>query len=163
MAECYLVARFPTRAYVMMYAKSVVLIADDDSNDTFFLRRAFQKAGLSPELFEVPDGEKAISYLSGTDEFSDRTKFPLPRLLLLDLKMPKISGFEVLQWLQQQPESLQKINIVVLSSSGLPSDIQKARALGAHDYRVKPGDIDEMISMVKDVADQWLMRPPAHC
>jgi CheY-like chemotaxis protein len=139
-------------------ANLVVLIADDDSNDTFFLRRAFEKAALSPELFEVSDGEKAISYLSGTDEFADRAKFPFPTLLLLDLKMPKLSGFEVLQWLSQQPINQRKPNIVVLSSSGLPSDIQKALALGAQDYRVKPGDIDEMISMVKEVATQRLVR-----
>ncbi len=145
----------------MMDARPVVLIADDDANDTFFLRRAFEKAGLSPELFEVPDGEKAINYLSGTDEFADRAKFPFPSLLLLDLKMPKISGFEVLQWLSGQPAPVRKLNIVVLSSSGLQSDMQKARALGAQDYRVKPGDIDELISIVKDVADQWLMRQPA--
>ncbi len=145
----------------MTDARPVVLIADDDSNDTFFLRRAFEKAGLSPELFEVPDGEKAINYLSGTDEFADRAKFPFPSLLLLDLKMPKISGFEVLQWLSGQPAPVRKLNIVVLSSSGLQSDMQKARALGAQDYRVKPGDIDELISIVKDVADQWLMRQSA--
>ncbi len=145
----------------MTDARPVVLIADDDSNDTFFLRRAFEKAGLSPELFEVPDGEKAINYLSGTDEFADLAKFPFPSLLLLDLKMPKISGFEVLQWLSGQPAPVRKLNIVVLSSSGLQSDMQKARALGAQDYRVKPGDIDELISIVKDVADQWLMRQSA--
>jgi len=101
------------------------------------------------------DGEKAICYLSGSDGFSDRVRFPIPSLLFLDLKMPKVSGFEVLEWLQKH-HGLGTIKVVVLSSSNLPSDMQKARALGAHDYRVKPADIDDMITMVKDIADRWL-------
>jgi CheY-like chemotaxis protein len=93
--------------------------------------------------------------LSGSDSFADRTRFPVPALLFLDLKMPKVSGFEVLEWLQKH-NGLPPIKVVVLSSSNLPGDMQKARALGAHDYRVKPADIDDMIAMVKDVASRWL-------
>jgi CheY-like chemotaxis protein len=138
-----------------MNSQPTVLVADDDANDVFFLRRAFQKAGISCAVLDVPDGEKAINYLSGSDGFGDRLQFPLPSLLFLDLKMPKVSGFEVLEWLQKHDRVL-KTKIVVLSSSNLPSDMQKARMLGAHDYRVKPSDIDDMITMVKDVATRWL-------
>lgn len=138
-----------------MKSQPIVLVADDDANDVFFLRRAFQKAGLACPIVDVPDGEKAINYLSGSDGFSDRSQFPVPSLLFLDLKMPKVSGFEVLEWLQKN-DGLTKLRIVVLSSSNLPSDMQKARLLGAHDYRVKPADIDDMIAMVKDVANRWL-------
>ena len=134
---------------------TAVLIADDDSNDVFFLRRAFQKAGLDHPVLDVPDGERAIHYLSGDENYSDRSKFPLPSLMFLDLKMPKVSGFEVLEWIQTQ-ERLRNLKVVVLSSSGLQSDIQRARNLGADDYRVKPADIDDMISMVKEVASKWL-------
>jgi CheY-like chemotaxis protein len=137
-----------------MSSQPTVLVADDDANDVFFLRRAFQKAGLSCAILEVPDGERAICYLSGSDGFADRSRFPIPSLMLLDLKMPKVSGFEVLEWLQKH--SLAKMKVVVLSSSNLQSDMQKARALGAHDYRVKPADIDDMITMVKDIANLWL-------
>lgn|SRR5690242_4927188 len=138
-----------------MKIQPTVLVADDDANDIFFLRRAFQKAGISCSILDVPDGEKAINYLTGSDGFGDRRQFPLPCLLFLDLKMPKVSGFEVLEWLQKH-DGVLKMKIVVLSSSNLPSDMQKARLLGAHDYRVKPSDIDDMITMVKDIANQWL-------
>jgi len=138
-----------------MSSQPTVLVADDDANDVFFLRRAFQKAGLCCAIIEVSDGERAICYLSGSDGFSDRVRFPIPSLLFLDLKMPKVSGFEVLEWLQRN-HALAKVKVIVLSSSNLPGDMQKARALGAHDYRVKPADIDDMITMVKDVASQWL-------
>lgn len=138
-----------------MKSQPTVLVADDDANDIFFLRRAFQKAGLSCPIVEVPDGEKAINYLAGSDGFSDRVRFPIPNLLFLDLKMPKVSGFEVLEWLQKH-NGIGRMKIIVLSSSNLPGDMQKARLLGAHDYRVKPADIDDMISMVKEVTKQWL-------
>src|SRR6266850_2973587 len=139
----------------MSASSSVVLIADDDSNDVFFLRRAFQKAGLPHPVLDVPDGERAISYLSGAEDYADRSQFPFPSLLFLDLKMPKVSGFEVLEWLRNQ-KNLGDLKVVVLSSSGLPSDIQKAKTLGANDYKVKPADIDDMVTMVKDVAERWL-------
>jgi CheY-like chemotaxis protein len=137
----------------------VVLVADDDGNDVFFLRRAFQKAGLEHQVIDVPDGEKAIHYLCGQEIYSDRSQFPVPSLLFLDLKMPKVSGFEVLEWLNKHGE-MNGLKVVVLSSSGLPADMEKARNLGAHDYRIKPADIDEMISMVQDVANRFLAEAP---
>jgi CheY-like chemotaxis protein len=140
-----------------MTSQPAVLVADDDANDVFFLRRAFQKAGVTCPILDVPDGERAICYLRGSDGFADRNRFPIPSLLFLDLKMPKVSGFEVLEWLQKHHD-LAMMKVVVLSSSNLPSDMQKARALGAHDYRVKPADIDDMITMVKDVVSRWLNR-----
>ena len=121
----------------------------------FFLRRAFQKAGLDHLVLDVPDGERAIHYLSGDEGYADRSQFPIPSLLFLDLKMPKVSGFEVLEWIKNQ-KNLGDLKVVVLSSSGLQSDIQRAQTLGAHDYRVKPADIDDMISMVKELAGKWL-------
>ncbi|HSU53538.1 MAG TPA: response regulator [Candidatus Dormibacteraeota bacterium] len=132
-----------------------ILIADDDANDIFFLRRAFSKAGLSVCVQDVPDGEKAIEYLSGTNSYADRAQFPIPVLLFLDLKMPKINGFEVLEWLRTRSD-LPNLKVVVLSSSGLQNDIQKAQALGAHDYRIKPADLGDMTIMVKEVANRWL-------
>jgi CheY-like chemotaxis protein len=136
-------------------ATSAVLLADDDSNDIFFLRRAFQRAGLANTVMDVSDGEKAIEYLGGQNCYSDRTRYPLPALLLLDLKMPKINGFEVLEWIRTR-DDLRDLKVVVLSSSGLPDDMQKARELGAHDYRVKPADQEDTVAMIKEVAGRWL-------
>jgi len=134
---------------------ATILVADDDPNDVFFLKRAFTKAGHGYRVVDVPDGETAIDYLSGSAAYADRSRFPLPALMLLDLKMPKVNGFEVLAWLQRE-KRLDSLKVVVLSSSGLASDKQKAKSLGAHDYRVKPADIDEMLILVKDLAARWL-------
>jgi len=150
--------RLSLRTLVMdkqLEATGAVLLADDDSNDVFFLRRAFQKAGFASTVFDVPDGEKAIEYLCGENHFSDRTRYPIPALLMLDLKMPKINGFEVLEWLKTRKE-LCGLKVVVLSSSGLAADQQKAKDLGAHEYRVKPADLEDMVNMIKEVAGRWL-------
>jgi CheY-like chemotaxis protein len=136
-----------------------ILIADDDANDIFFLRRAFTKAGLPVSVQDVPDGEKAIEYLSGLNSYADRAQFPLPVLLFLDLKMPKINGFEVLEWLRTRSD-LRNLKVIVLSSSGLQNDIQKAHALGAHDYRIKPADLGDMTEMVREVVNRWLKPTP---
>jgi CheY-like chemotaxis protein len=141
-------------------APGTILMVDDDANDIFFFRRAFLKAGLSYPLLDLPDGEKAIEYFSGSNQYGDRIKFPLPVLLLLDLKMPKVTGYDVLEWLRER-EELAQFKIVVLSSSGLESDITRAKQLGADDYRINPGDIDETISLVKDVTARWLDCPAA--
>jgi CheY-like chemotaxis protein len=132
-----------------------VLVADDDPNDVFFLRRAFKKAGLEYSIFDVRDGTEAVEYLSGSDGYKDRLKYPVPSLLFLDLKMPKMTGFEVLEWLQSHPEYKQ-MPVVVFSSSALDTDKARAVSLGASEYRVKPNDLDELISMVRQVSDTWL-------
>jgi CheY-like chemotaxis protein len=137
---------------------STVLIADDDQNDVFFLRRAFQKSGLSHRLFEVQDGQQAVDYLSGLPPFQDRSQYPLPSLLLLDLKMPKMTGFEVLSWLKTQP-ALQQIPVVVLSGSNQVRDVEQARSLGAAEYHVKPADFDDLLKFVRDLDVKWLATP----
>src|SRR5215213_787293 len=93
-----------------------ILVADDDEQDIFLLRRAFSKAGLSNLILDVHDGEEAIKYLVGNNDFADRTRYPMPALLLLDVKMPKANGFDVLKWLQTRPE-LADMPVVMLSSS----------------------------------------------
>jgi CheY-like chemotaxis protein len=132
-----------------------VLIADDDPNDVFFLRRAFKKAGFDHLIMDVRDGTEVIEYLSGGSVYEDRGKFPLPALVFLDLKMPKMTGFEVLEWLQSKPE-YKNLPVVVFSSSALDTDRAKASLLGASEYRVKPNDLDELILMVKEVSATWL-------
>ena len=138
-----------------MAGHRTILVADDDQNDVFFLRRAFQKSGLVNSMVHVADGQEAIDYLSGEANYNDRKKFPLPALLLLDLKMPKVDGFDVLTWLKSRPD-FNSLPVVVLSSSSREDDIQRARALGADDYRVKPADFDDLLAMAQELAARWL-------
>jgi CheY-like chemotaxis protein len=135
--------------------RKAILVADDSSDDAAILRRAFQRAGLEVPLMFVRDGQEAIDYLSGADGFADRTSHPMPRLLLLDLKMPKMDGFDVLRWLQEQPE-LKRMVVTVLSSSDQPKDVNRAYDLGANSYVVKPSSMDGYSKIVGKLRDYWL-------
>src|SRR5258705_11740209 len=124
----------------------IILVADDDENDVFFLRRAFAKSGLLHTLIHVSDGQKAVEYLLGEGIYADRKSNPFPDLLLLDLKMPKTDGFDVLATLQSLPGL--ELPVVVFSTSALTVDVQMAKKLGALDYVMKPADQDEMLRVV---------------
>ncbi len=130
-------------------------VADDCKEDVFLLVRAFVKAGLAHSIQSVPDGEDAIAYLSGQPPYMDRNQYPLPQLMLLDLKMPKKDGFAVLEWLRSQPQ-LGELPVVVLSSSSLQFDIATAHRLGARDFKTKPIDPGALVNIVKDVCARWL-------
>ncbi len=132
-----------------------ILIADDDENDVFFLRRAFERAGLRPDLFVARDGQEAIDYLGGTSPFANRSRYPFPGLLLLDLKMPRLTGFDVLAWMRDRPEC-KELAVVVLSSSFQEEDIRKARQLGADEYQIKPSDFQALVDLVKDLHARWV-------
>src|SRR5687767_9310996 len=84
--------------------KLAILVAEDDPNDVALLLRAFRKVGTTMPVHVCQDGSEAILYLKGEGQFGDRAKFPLPRILITDLKMPKCNGFELLQWLKDHPE-----------------------------------------------------------
>jgi CheY-like chemotaxis protein len=130
-----------------------ILVADDDENDVFLLRHAFQKAGLRHKLIHLRDGQETIDYLSANA--SSGNGLGKPDLLLLDLKMPLVDGFDVLVWLQ----SLAKENVipvVVFSSSVLASDKQKARELGALDYLAKPTGMEKLTALAQDLHERWL-------
>src|SRR5262245_28825507 len=118
-----------------------VLYAEDEDNDVFLMRRAFERAGVENALQVVGDGTKAIQYLSGAGEFADRRRFPMPCLVLLDLNLPRRSGLEVLKWLREQP-ALQELPVVMLTSSLQDCDIGSAYNLGANGYLVKPPSSD---------------------
>ena len=133
-----------------------VLLAEDDANDVLLIQRAFQKTNIANPLRVVRDGEEALAYLSGQEPYADRDRHPLPMLLLLDLKLPRKSGFEVLQWLRQQ-SSLKRLPVVVLTSSNQNPDINKAFDLGANSYLVKPGGLDSLLELVKNLDMYWLI------
>ena len=137
-----------------MLNNQVILLAEDDPNDVLLIQRAFQKAGLQNSLRVVSDGEEAIRYLGGGGDYSDRTRFPLPFLLLLDLKMPGTNGFEVLQWVRAERD-LKRLLVIVLTSSNLQSDVDRAYELGANSYLVKPVEFKEMVNMIQRFEVYW--------
>ena len=132
-----------------------VLVAEDDPNDVFLLRRAFQKAGVYNAVVVAHNGQEAIDYLNGDGPYRDRSDHPFPALMLLDLKMPLVDGFDVLAWLSQHPPK-HRLPVVVLSSSNQEKDIERAQQMGANDYCVKPQQFEELVEIVKGVRDRWL-------
>jgi CheY-like chemotaxis protein len=138
-----------------MAHSATILVAEDDENDLVILSYAFKQANLPHRLQHVPDGEAAIAYLLGSKPYNDRRKHPLPDLLLLDLKMPKVSGFDVLAWLQTQP-SFGQMPVVVLSGSELEEDKEQCAQLGADGFQTKAGDFRQAVKLVQDIHDRWL-------
>lgn len=140
-----------------MPGEATILWAEDDENDVLLFRRAFEKAGLPHRLIDVSDGREAVDYLAGEPPHDDRTRFPLPDLLVLDLKMPRLGGFEVLAWIQERPE-FKRLPAVVMSSSNQERDIQRARGLGAADYFVKPCGPSALVELLLRLDARWLRR-----
>jgi CheY-like chemotaxis protein len=134
-----------------------ILYAEDDENDVFLLHRAFRQVGIAERLQVVINGQLAIDYLSGTTPYDDRVKYPLPCLVLLDLKMPGKSGLEVLRWMRTHPQ-VGTFPALILTSSNQQSDIASAYQLGANGYLIKPGRPDELTAMVKGIHDYWLIQ-----
>jgi len=132
-----------------------ILFAEDDKNDIFLMRRAFDNAGFLNPLFVVHNGQQAIHYLEGKGDYTPREKYPLPGLLLLDLKMPLMDGFDVLAWLRTQSQ-FDTLPVVVLTSSKLETDVEKSRELGVYDYRVKPHSFEDLVRLLDDVRKCWL-------
>src|ERR1041385_7024631 len=131
-----------------------ILQVDDDPNDVFFLRKAMEKAGVINRIQIAEDGQEAIDYLAGAGKFADRAQFPLPCLVLLDLKLPFVMGLDVLQWIRQSSGSA--LVVVMLSASGEERDIATAYRLGANGFLVKPSEAVKLDEMVKAIRDFWL-------
>jgi CheY-like chemotaxis protein len=134
---------------------SVILYAEDDESDAFLFQHAFKNAGISQRLVVVPGGREAIDYLSGEGAYADRVRHPLPCLALLDLKMPGVSGLEVLKWIRATPRVSTLITLM-LTSSNQDTDIHRAYIQGANGFLVKPGKIEEIEAMVRAIKDYWL-------
>jgi len=118
-------------------------------------RLALNRAHIVFPVQVVRDGQEAVDYLAGQEPFADRVAHPLPSLIVLDLKMPRMTGFDVLDWLNQRAE-LRGIPAVVLSSSSYPQDIQHAVSLGASEYYIKPHSVIELAKLLQTVAGEWL-------
>lgn len=133
-----------------------ILLVEDDPNDVFLIQRAFRKANLANPIQVMKDGEAAVLYLSGQEPYAERDRYPLPMLMLLDLKLPRRSGLEVLEWLKQQPK-LKRLPVVVLTSSREHTDLNRAYDLGANSYLVKPVAFDSLLNMVQTLNQYWLI------
>src|SRR5262249_10256931 len=139
-----------------------VLLAEDDDNDVILLETAFRAADISNPLRVTRDGQDAIDYLSGAGKFSDRIGNPLPCLIILDLKMPRRTGIEVLEWLRGC-QGLKRIPTVFLSSSAHAYDVERAYELGANGFLVKPASVKARADLARAIKSFWLdfNLPPA--
>jgi len=138
---------------------SVVLVVDDEPDDVLLLSRAFLTAALPHQIIHVRNANEAIFYLAGEQKYIDRFRYPLPRLLVVDLTLGKENGLELLNWLEHQP-TLSTIPVVVISGSENPSDRNRALALGADSYRTKPAGLPGWVTIVKDLDSRWLGAHP---
>ena len=141
---------------VMTNPHPIILAVDDDQNDLLFLKAAFKFIGAPADLHTVNGGTDAVAYLNGDGAFADRERHPYPDFMIVDLKMPGIDGFNVLEFLRKKPDSA-VIRAVVLSGSQDSDDIQKAYWLGASGYLVKPSSPIDLRKIVKTLHDFWLL------
>jgi len=130
------------------------LIVEDEENDIYFLKHALQKAGITNPVQVVESGQAAIDYLNGTGKYGDRSLYPLPGMIFLDLKLPQVHGLEVLKWIRERA-SLPPIVIMILTSSSLREDIERAYRLGANSYVVKPSSPEKLVEIVGDLRNWW--------
>ena len=133
----------------------LILLAEDHEDDITLVRSALIKAQIPNLLEVVRDGEQAIAYLKGEGQFADRSRYPLPGLMLLDLNMPRKDGFQVLDWIRRQPE-LRTLRVVVLTGSRDVYDLSRAYRLGAHSFIVKSLDSQTFTELVENIQGYWL-------
>lgn len=139
----------------MRRPRAPILLIEDDQNDVMLVQRAFRRTEVDVDLRVVRDGREAIAYLQGAGPFADREAHPLPSIVLLDLKLPGSSGFEVLAWIRSRP-GLKRLPLVVLTSSREAEDVDRAYDAGASSYLVKPVAFDALQSLLAQLASYWL-------
>ena len=138
-----------------MARSATILLVEDDPNDALVVRRAAQKTLLGIPLMLVANGEEAIHYLKGEGAYADRRAYPFPDIVLLDLDMPLLNGFEVLRWMREQPR-FKRLPVIVLTGSIEDHDANLAYDAGANSYIVKPTDYDQLVETMRNLGDFWL-------
>ena len=136
---------------------AVILIVEDREDDVLLMRKSFEKAGLPNPIKIVRDGEEALAYLSGEGKYASRDEYPLPSLILLDLKLPGMDGFEVLTWIRKQ-QGIRGIPVVVLTSSTQLRDVNRAYELGANSFFVKEFDFQNSVDLTRLLERYWLQK-----
>ena len=147
--------------------QAVILLVEDRPDDVILVKRALMQAGVTNPVHVVGDGEQALAYLDGVGKFADRGNYPLPNIMMLDLKMPKMDGFDVLRAIRDRP-ALSAVRVLVLTSSEDIYDVGKAYELGANSFLVKPNDFQDYASLMRTLGSFWLhrnimppLRPPS--
>jgi CheY-like chemotaxis protein len=136
----------------MSELKPTILLVEDNEEDAFLLRRALLKENIECSLQVAEDGQEAIEYLGGTGKYADRTTYPSPALVLLDLKLPYVHGFEVLEWIATQP-ACKDLRIIILTSSGEDRDRDRAEPFGVRGYFIKPPSRDLVAAVTRALQD----------
>jgi CheY-like chemotaxis protein len=131
-----------------------ILLVEDDENDATLVKMAFEKNEILNPVQWVTDGLEAIAYLNGEGTYANREAFPFPEVLILDLKMPRMNGLELLAWIREHPE-FRVIPTIIMSSSRQDTDVEKAYNLGANTYMIKPSSFEELARMVKLAHEYW--------
>jgi CheY-like chemotaxis protein len=141
-----------------------ILLVEDEEHDVLFMQLAMEDAGVESHLSVVRDGREAIAYLKGDGKFANRQEFPLPGLVLLDLRLPHVPGLDVLKWIRGQ-SGFAQLPVIVYSSSDQDSDVESAYSLGANAYLVKTSRPAERVEIVRRIKRYWLDMngPPADC
>ena len=139
----------------MTTTNRAILLVEDDEDDVFLMRRALRGAHVVNPLHVVEDGQQAIDYLAGNGEFAHREAHPMPAIVFLDLKLPYMSGHDVLAWIRRQ-RALETLVVIVLTSSNEPSDLNRCYALGANSYLVKPPTPEQLDDLTKAFKWYWL-------
>jgi CheY-like chemotaxis protein len=136
---------------------ALILLVEDQEDDILLARRALKQAGITNPLQIVRSGEEAVAYLLGEGKYANRAEYPLPTLILLDLRMPGMDGYEVLSWIRQQ-DGLRGMPVIVLTSSNLLSDVNRAYQLGANSFFVKDVDFENSAELFRLLQQYWLDR-----
>ena len=132
-----------------------ILLVEDNDDDVFLITRAFKNVGLVTPMVRATDGQNAIDYLSGKGEYADRVKFPMPSLVLLDIKMPFLSGLEVLRWIRSQAP-LAALPVIMFTTSSQECDVRSAYSLGANAFLVKPARLEECTNIASVIKQFWI-------
>jgi len=135
-------------------ATNLILLVDDSKDDSLLLKHEFERAGLANPLYFLSSGADAVAYLAGQGKFKDRSMYPMPSVLLLDLKMPGMDGFDVLSWIAKRPE-LRRLLIVVLSGSADVKQVTRAYDLGANSYLTKPTNPYDLANLANFFRGYW--------
>jgi CheY-like chemotaxis protein len=140
-----------------MTSAGAILLVEDNEDDVFLMKHALNSAGVSNPVFVVESGQQAVEYLSGSGPYQDRSHYPMPVIVFVDLKLPLLSGHEVLAWIRGQRQ-LESLLVVVLTSSNEPSDVRRSYSLGANSYLMKPLTARQLVDLAKAFNWSWMER-----